>query len=267
MFARASQLRQLVGYSVAKVNANPNVNVGVMTTLGLGLAFKRFMSLRLGDTFPDVEADTSSGKIKIHEYFGNGWGILFSHPADFTPVCTTELGTVAKLASQGEFAKRNTKVVAVSCDPVDSHHGWINDIKAVQGIKGDFPFPIIADPDRKLAVRLGILDDKERDARGVPVTARAVFVVGPDKKMKLSILYPATTGRNFNEVLRVLDSLQLTAKYSVATPADWKQGESCMIVPGVSKEDADKKFPKGYKVVDVPSGKQYIRLTPQPDDK
>ena len=195
----------------------------------------------------------------------HSWGILFSHPGDFTPVCTTELGEVAKLVTAGEFAKRNVKVLAVSCNDLDSHQAWISDITASQQVPGAWPYPIISDPNRLLAVRLGMLDPDERDAKGLPMSARAVFVVGPDKKLKLSILYPATTGRNFHEILRVIDSLQLTANYSVATPVNWTDGNDVMITPAVSEADAATKFPKGYRVVDVPSGKKYIRITPQPN--
>ena len=190
---------------------------------------------------------------------------MFSHPGDFTPVCTTELGQVAKLTNAGEFSKRNVKVIALSCNDVDSHRGWIADIVASQNVVGAWPYPIISDPKRDLAIRLGMLDPDERDAKGLPQSARAVFVVGPDKKLKLSILYPATTGRNFTEILRVIDSLQLTAKYSVATPVDWVDGQDVMITPAVSEADAATKFPKGYTTVDVPSGKKYIRITAQPN--
>ena len=193
------------------------------------------------------------------------WAVLFSHPADYTPVCTTELGAVAKYAAAGEFAKRNTKICAISCDVVESHKGWIEDIKSSQGINCEFPFPIIADPGRDLAVKFGMLDPDEKDAKGLPTTARAVFVIGPDKRLKLSILYPATTGRNFDELLRVIDSLQLTAKYSVATPANWKDGDKVMITPNLSEEEAKERFPNGWSTVEVPSGKKYIRLTEQPN--
>nr|CAC38779.1 glutathione peroxidase [Suberites domuncula] len=213
----------------------------------------------LGQIFPNFEADTTEGPIKFHDWLGDGWGILFSHPADFTPVCTTELGTVAKLVP--EFQKRNVKVIAISCDPVDSHKTWIKDIESY-GKLSSFGYPIIADKNRELAVQFGMLDPEEKDKAGLPLTARAVFIIGPDKKLKLSLLYPATTGRNFDEILRVVDSLQLTAYKKVATPANWKNGEKCMILPSVSKEDAEK-FP-GYETADVPSGKKYIRLADQP---
>ncbi|PIK57285.1 peroxiredoxin-6, partial [Apostichopus japonicus] len=190
------------------------------------------------------------------------WAILFSHPADFTPVCTTELGRAARLVP--EFEKRNCKLIALSCDSVDSHLGWITDIKATASVD-KFPYPIIADEKRELAVKFGMLDPDEVDKAGLPLTARCVFIVGPDKKLKLSILYPATTGRNFDEIIRVLDSLQLTATKKVATPADWKAGGDCMVLPSVKAEDIPALFPKGVTIKEVPSGKQYLRYTPQPE--
>eukprot|EP01147_Barroeca_monosierra_P005359 gene5359-7110_t len=217
----------------------------------------------LGDEMPNFEADTTHGKIKFHDFVGDGWAILFSHPADYTPVCTTELSRVAKLVP--EFTKRNTKVIALSCDPVESHNGWAKDVVAVGKLDGALPYPIIADEKRELAVKLGMLDADEKDAQGLPLTARAVFVVGPDKRLKLSLLYPATTGRNFDEILRILDSLQLTAYHKVATPADWKDGEACMVLPSVKPEEVDQVFPKGVTVKEVPSGKGYLRFTPQPN--
>lgn len=210
------------------------------------------MSLRLGDIAPDFTAQTTEGEIRFHEYLGDGWGVLFSHPADYTPVCTTELGRTAAL--QSEFRKRNVKVLAVSVDPLDKHLGWVNDINETQHCHVDFP--IIADEDRKVA---GLYDMIHPNASET-FTVRSLFVIGPDKKVKLMITYPASTGRNFNEVLRVIDSLQLTAGYSVATPADWKEGEDVIVVPAVSTEDAIRRFPKGIKVV-----KPYLRYTPQPD--
>ena len=219
------------------------------------------MPLNLGDEMPNFPCDTTAGQIRLHDYFGDSWGIVFSHPADYTPVCTTELGVAAKLAP--EFAKRGVKMIAISCDPVDSHNGWIKDIQAYSGIHGNWPYPIISDPNRDLAVKLGMLDDLEKDKAGLPLTARAVYVVGPDKKIKLSILYPATTGRNFNEILRVIDSLQLTVNKKVATPVNWEQGGECMVLPTVSKDDAKRLFPN-HKTKEVPSGKGYIRITPQP---
>eukprot|EP00287_Rhodomonas_sp_CCMP768_P027517 CAMPEP_0202838598 /NCGR_PEP_ID=MMETSP1389-20130828/49836_1 /ASSEMBLY_ACC=CAM_ASM_000865 /TAXON_ID=302021 /ORGANISM="Rhodomonas sp., Strain CCMP768" /LENGTH=222 /DNA_ID=CAMNT_0049514913 /DNA_START=24 /DNA_END=692 /DNA_ORIENTATION=+ len=218
--------------------------------------------LNLGDVVPNFEADTTVGPIKFHDWIGSDWAILFSHPADYTPVCTTELGTVAKL--DAEFKKRNCKTIALSCNDVESHSGWIADIKATQTV-ADVPFPIIADPKRVLAVSWGMVDPDEKDAAGLAMTCRAVFVIGPDKKLKLQILYPASTGRNFSEVLRVLDSLQLTANYSVATPADWTDGGSCMVLPSLSDEQAKDKFPKGFQTVPCPSNKPYLRVTPQPN--
>ncbi len=210
------------------------------------------MSLRLGDTVPNFQAKTTAGDIDFYEYLGDGWGVLFSHPADYTPVCTTELGKTALL--QEEFRKRNVKALAVSVDPLDKHLGWIKDINETQNCNVDFP--IIADDDRKVAE----LYDMIHPNASLTATVRSLFIIGPDKKLKLSITYPASTGRNFHEVLRVIDSLQLTANYSVATPADWKAGEDVIVVPAVSTEDAIKKFPKGVKVV-----KPYLRYTPQPN--
>ena len=209
-------------------------------------------NIRLGDEAPDFTAETSDGKINFHEYLGDGWGVLFSHPKDYTPVCTTELGTVAKL--KDEFAKRNAKVIAVSVDPLDSHVGWIKDINETQGTTVNFP--IIADPDRAVADLYGMIHPNASDT----TTVRSVFIVGPDKKVKLTLTYPASTGRNFQEILRTIDSLQLTANYKVATPADWKQGEDVIIVPAVSDDEAKEKFPKGFTTL-----RPYLRITPQPD--
>lgn len=210
------------------------------------------MSLRLGDVAPNFKAQTTAGEIDFYEYLGNGWGVLFSHPADYTPVCTTELGKTALLAE--EFAKRNVKVLAVSVDPMDKHDGWVKDINETQNTTVNFP--LIADQDRKVAD----LYDMIHPNASATATVRSLFIIGPDKLVKLIITYPASTGRNFVEVLRVIDSLQLTANYSVATPADWKHGEDVIVVPAVSTEDAIKKFPKGVKVV-----KPYLRYTPQPN--
>ena len=210
------------------------------------------MSLRLGDIAPDFKATTTEGEISFYEYLGNSWGILFSHPADYTPVCTTELGKTALL--KNEFEKRNVKVLAVSVDPLDKHMSWRNDINETQ--KCDVDFPIIADENRIVANLYDMIHPNE----SATATVRSLFIIGPDKKLKLTITYPASTGRNFNEVLRVIDSLQLTANYSVATPADWKAGEDVIVVPAVSTEDAMKKFPKGVKIV-----KPYLRYTPQPN--
>jgi alkyl hydroperoxide reductase subunit AhpC len=212
------------------------------------------MSLRLGDTAPNFRAQTTEGEIDFHEFLGNGWGVLFSHPADYTPVCTTELGRTAQL--KDEFAKRGVKVLAVSVDPLDKHFGWRNDINETQNCNVDFP--IIADENKEVAT----LYDMIHPNASATATVRSLFVIGPDKTIKLMITYPASTGRNFNEVLRVIDSLQLTSKHSLATPADWKQGEDAIVVPAVSTEDAMKKFPKGVKVI-----KPYLRYTPVPDEE
>ena len=210
------------------------------------------MALRLGDTAPDFTADTNEGPIKFHEWLGNGWGILFSHPKDYTPVCTTELGAAAKLKQ--EFDKRNVKCAAISVDPVDSHKGWVSDINETQNCTMNFP--IIADPDKKVANLYDMIHPNVDDT----TTVRSVFVIGPDKKIKMTLTYPASTGRNFLEILRVIDSLQLTSKFRVATPADWKQGEDCIITPAVKNEEIPALFPKGHREV-----KPYLRYTPQPD--
>ncbi len=210
------------------------------------------MSLRLGDIAPNFKAKSSVGDIDFYEYLGDSWGILFSHPADYTPVCTTELGRTAALKE--EFAKRNVKVLALSVDPVEKHLGWIGDINETQNVTVDFP--IIADDDRKVSELYGFIHPNA----SATATVRSLVILGPDKAVKLIITYPASTGRNFVEVLRVLDSLQLTANYSVATPANWAHGENVIVVPAVSTEDAIKKFPKGVEVV-----KPYLRYTPQPN--
>jgi alkyl hydroperoxide reductase subunit AhpC len=211
-----------------------------------------FMSLHLGDEVPNFTANTTIGTINFYEYLGDSWGVLFSHPADYTPVCTTELGRTAAL--QEEFAKRNVKVLALSVDPIDKHHGWVNDINETQNVNVDFP--IIADEDKTVAN----LYDMIHPNASATATVRSLYIIGPDKKLKLYITYPASTGRNFFEVLRVIDSLQLTANYSVATPANWEEGQDVIVVPAISTEDAIKKFPKGVKVV-----KPYLRYTPQPN--
>ncbi len=211
------------------------------------------MSLQLGDMAPDFTQDSSEGPIHFYRYLGDSWGVLFSHPADFTPVCTTELGTVAKL--KGEFDKRNVKVLALSVDPVDSHRGWIQDINQTQ--RTTVNFPIIADKDRKVSNLYGMIHPNASET----FTVRSVFVVGPDKKIKLTITYPASTGRNFDEILRVIDSLQLTADYSVATPVNWKDGDEVVIAPALQDlADLQKRFPKGFRVI-----KPYLRMTPQPN--
>ena len=210
------------------------------------------MALRLGDAAPNFKAKTSVGEIDFYEYLGDSWGVLFSHPADYTPVCTTELGRTALLSE--EFAKRNVKVLALSVDPLDKHKGWISDINETQNCNVDFP--IIADEDRNVAT----LYDMIHPNVSATATVRSLFIIGPDKTVKLFITYPASTGRNFFEVLRVIDSLQLTANYSVATPANWNAGEDVIVVPSISTEDAIKKFPKGVKEI-----KPYLRYTPQPN--
>ena len=210
------------------------------------------MAIRLGEPAPDFTAETTEGTIKFHEWLGSSWGVLFSHPADFTPVCTTELGEVAKL--KGEFDKRNVKVIALSADPLDSHRKWIGDINETQ--KTVVNYPLIADPDFKIAN----LYDMVHPAVTDKFTVRSVFVIGPDKKVKLTITYPAATGRNFDEILRVIDSLQLTAGYSVATPVNWKHGEDVIITAAIKDEEIPAKFPKGHKRI-----KPYLRTTPQPN--
>src|SRR5215472_12497792 len=196
------------------------------------------MALQLGDTAPDFEAVTTQGRIRFHEWIGDGWAILFSHPKDFTPVCTTELGAFAR--RKAEFDERGVKLIGVSVDPLESHHGWKGDIEETQGAA--LNFPLIADPERKVATLYDMIHPHANDT----LTVRSVFVIGPDKKIKLTITYPASTGRNFDEVLRVIDSLQLTAKHQVATPVNWQRGDDVIIVPAVSDEDAKKKFPHGW---------------------
>ena len=208
------------------------------------------MSIRIGDEAPDFTAETTEGTLSFHEWLGDSWGVLFSHPRDFTPVCTTELGAVAKL--KPEFEKRNTKVLALSVDPVDDHGTWAKDIEETQGTAPNFP--LVADEDKKVADLYDMIHPNASDTQ----TVRSVFIIGPDKKIKLNLTYPASTGRNFQEILRVIDSLQLTAKHKVATPSDWKQGEDVIITPAVSNEEAEERFP-GYTTV-----KPYLRYTKQP---
>jgi len=210
------------------------------------------MSLQLGDTAPDFTQDSSAGTIHFHEWAGDGWAVLFSHPKDFTPVCTTELGMVAKL--KPEFDKRGVKVIGLSVDAVSNHEGWAKDIEETQGAA--LNFPLIADGDRKVSDLYGMIHPNADNT----MTVRSVFIIGPDKKVKLTLTYPASTGRNFQEILRVIDSLQLTAGYKVATPVDWKNGEDCIIVPAVSNEEAKTLFPKGFEEI-----KPYLRKTPQPN--
>lgn len=209
-------------------------------------------TLRLGDIAPNFQAQTTAGPIDFYEYLGDGWGVLFSHPADFTPVCTTELGRVAKL--KDDFAKRNTRILALSVDPLDAHHRWVNDINETQHTTVNYP--LIADEDQKIAQ----LYDMIHPGASEKATVRSVFIIGPDKKVKLTITYPPSTGRNFDEILRVLDSLQLTAYHSVATPVDWKPGEDVVILPSVPDADVEGKFPKGHQRI-----KPYLRITPQPN--
>lgn len=210
--------------------------------------------LRLGDTAPDFTAKTSEGTINFHEWLGDSWGVLFSHPADYTPVCTTELGTVAKYTEQ--FKARNVKVAALSVDGVDSHHGWIKDINETQNTTVNFP--IIADEDKKVATLYDMIHPKADNT----LTVRSVFIIAPDKSIKLILIYPASTGRNFDELVRVIDSLQLTAYQKLATPANWKNGDDCVVSPAVKTEDIPALFPKGHTVI-----KPYLRMTPQPDTK
>ena len=210
------------------------------------------MAIRLGDEAPNFTADTTEGSIDFHEWLGDSWGILFSHPKDFTPVCTTELGYVAKL--KPEWDKRNVKVVGLSVDSSENHEGWSKDIEETQGTKVNFP--LISDPDKKVSDLYDMIHPNASDT----VTVRTVFVVGPDKKVKATLTYPQSAGRNFDEILRLVDSLQLSAGYSVSTPVNWKDGEDVIIMPSVSDEDAKGKFPKGWKAV-----KPYLRLTPQPN--
>jgi thioredoxin-dependent peroxiredoxin len=210
------------------------------------------MAVRLGDTAPDFTAQTTEGPVNFHEWLGDSWGILFSHPKDYTPVCTTELGYTARL--KPEFEKRNVKVIGLSVDPLDSHEGWAKDIEETQGIA--LNFPVIADADRKVSNLYDMIHPNASET----FTVRSVYVIGPDKKVKLTLTYPASTGRNFDEILRVIDSLQLTADYSVATPVNWKDGDDCIIVPSVTDEQAKEKFPAGFKTI-----KPYLRTTPQPN--
>src|ERR1041384_2997806 len=210
------------------------------------------MALRLGDQAPNFTADTTEGRIDFYQWLGNGWGILFSHPKDYTPVCTTELGAVAKI--KHEFDRRNVKVIAISVDPMDSHHGWICDINETQNTKMNFP--LIADPDRKIANLYDMIHPNANDT----LTVRSVYIIAPDKKVKLTLTYPASTGRNFDEILRVLDSLQLTANHSVATPVNWKDGDDVIVVPSLSDDAAKEKFPGGWKTI-----KPNLRLVPQPN--
>ncbi|MGA9768855.1 MAG: peroxiredoxin [Blastocatellia bacterium] len=212
------------------------------------------MAVRLGDTAPDFSVETTEGPINFHEWIGDNWAVLFSHPKDFTPVCTTELGEVARI--KPEFDKRGVKVIGLSVDPADSHSKWAKDIEETQGTA--LNFPLIADPDRKVSELYDMIHPNASET----FTVRSVYVIGPDKKVKLTLTYPASTGRNFDEILRVIDSLQLTSKYSVATPVNWKEGDDCIIVPAVTDEQAKEKFPEGWKTL-----KPYLRIVGQPGKK
>jgi alkyl hydroperoxide reductase subunit AhpC len=243
---------------------DPN-NAPVAARVGAGITFRLTktkemdMALRIGDTAPDFQADTTEGRIDFHQWIGDKWAVLFSHPKDFTPVCTTELGTMARMKS--EFDKRNTKIIGLSADPVDDHRKWSKDILETQGTAPNYP--MIGDADLKVAKLYDMLPaDESPDGKRTAAnnaTVRTVFMIGPDKKIKLMLFYPMTTGRNFDEVLRVLDSMQLTAKHKVATPANWKQGQDVIIAGSVNDEDAKKLFPNGWK-----APKPYLRITPQP---
>ena len=210
------------------------------------------MTIRLGDEAPDFTAETTEGTINFHEWINGSWAVLFSHPKDFTPVCTTELGKVANL--KAEFDKRGVKIISISVDDLESHKEWIKDINETQNTSVNYP--LIADPKREIAMAYDMLDANSENN----LPARSVFIIGPDKKVKLMITYPASTGRNFDEILRVIDSVQLTANYSVATPVNWKNGEDCIIVPSITDEEIPKKFPKGHNRI-----KPYLRMTPQPN--
>jgi len=222
----------------------------------------------LGAEFPNFSAETNRGPISFHKWLGDSWGMLFTHPADFTPVCTTELAKVLEL--EPEFTKRNVKLIAFSCDSKESHNDWLDDIEAynthVTGEARNVTYPIIADPQRDLAVKFGILDPERKDDNGKPLPARSVFIVGSDKTLKLSITYPASTGRNFDEILRVLDSLQLTAREEVATPVNWYNGDAVSLLPSLSPEDASAIFGDDLEQIDLPSGRPYMRFIPHPDN-
>jgi len=222
------------------------------------------MPFNLGEVFPDFTGETDQGPIKFHEWLGSSWAILFSHPRDYTPVCTTELGRAAQLAK--EFERRGVKMIALSCDSAESHRGWIKDLEGYCSIAGGkFPYPIIADEKRTLAVKFGMLDPDELNNEGLPLTARVVYIIGPDHKVKALIVYPATTGRNFNEILRLIDSLQLVAKHSVVTPVDWQSGDKVIVPPTVAEKDLATQYPLGVETKSLPSGKAYLRYTPQPN--
>lgn len=222
------------------------------------------MALTLGDTFPnfDAEAYGVDGKFNLYHYLGDSWGLFMSHPSDFTPVCTTELAEAAK--HHKCFASRNCKVVGFSCNDMNTHKEWAKDLMAKAGMSGDLPFPLVCDPERNLAKDLKIMDPTEKDSQGIPLTCRACFFLNPQKEVKAVILYPATTGRNMTEILRVLDSLQLTEKYPVSTPVNWTPGQPCCVLPDLPADEMKSRFPKGVHVEELPSGKSYLRITPDP---
>ncbi|KAJ8435743.1 hypothetical protein Cgig2_003165 [Carnegiea gigantea] len=214
--------------------------------------------ITIGDTVPNVEVETTHGKFKLHDYIGDSWTILFSHPGDFTPVCTTELGAMAKYAE--EFSKRGVKLLGLSCDDIASHKEWIKDVEAYSG-GHKVTYPIIADPKREIIKQLNMVDPDEKDSSGNPLPSRALHMIGPDKMVKLSFLYPATTGRNMDEVVRVLESLQKASKHKIATPANWKPGDPVVISPSVDNDQAKQMFPQGFETADLPSKKGYLRFT------
>ncbi|KAF8817846.1 putative peroxiredoxin 6 [Cardiosporidium cionae] len=226
--------------------------------------YEAIMGFHLGTIFPNFECDAfgCATRFNFYDYIQESWAILFSHPADFTPVCTTELGKACALVD--EFTKRGCKLVALSCSSLDDHEAWTLDVMSFAGLTDSFKFPIISDPDRTLATKLGIMDAEEKDKKGLPLTCRCVFFIGPDKKVKASVLYPASTGRSMSELLRVLDSLQVISSFPVATPEGWENGKNCMVVPSLSDEIASITFPKGIAKIAVPSGKNYMRQTADP---
>lgn len=221
------------------------------------------MSLTLGATFPNFDAEALGvDKFNLYDYLGNSWGLFLSHPSDFTPVCTTELTEAVRLHKI--FESKNCRIVGFSCNDLNSHKEWAQDIMANAGESGNLPFPLVCDPDRNLAKNLGILDPKERDTKGLPLTCRAVYFIGPDRTVKALILYPATTGRSMKELLRVLSALQLTEEFPVSTPAEWQPGQDVCVIPFVSAEEMKRRFPKGTKSRELPSGQDYLRYTPDP---
>lgn len=276
MFPQAPQLTKYLyggkeSFEQSYVDRNFKLNAceRQLSDLILNLAFKdrhetmkNLTGITLGDQIENFGCETSQGPMTMHSYFGEGWGMLCSHPDDYTPVCTTELGELARLDNAGEFSKRNMKVMALSCNDVESHKGWMEDIKAFSG--EEVKYPIIADQKRTVAASLGMLSQDDLDKEGLPLTVRSVFILDPEMKIRMILTYPATTGRNFVELLRVVDSIQMTSGKGVATPANWKAGEKTCVLPSVSPEEAEKKFPKGVQVVELPSGKPYLRMTADP---